>query len=152
MTLPTRQKIGLFCNVPTERVLSLYDVPTIYRVPLEMLERSTPHGAPTKPRASHRGLAPRTSRQAPRQAGLVLLPCYSHAWAAPRADLDILISEQLGLTSYRGPPPSAADEVVLGGAESALATARLAAGATSGAPLRLRRDERFAEAWAAMEP
>ena len=69
MTLPTRQKIGLFCNVPTERVLSLYDVPTIYRVPLEMLERSTPHGAPTEPRASHRGLAPRTSRQAPRQAG-----------------------------------------------------------------------------------
>jgi len=40
VTLPTRQKIGLFCNVPTERVLSLYDVPTIYRVPLEMLERS----------------------------------------------------------------------------------------------------------------
>ena len=40
MTLPTRQMIGDFCNVPTERVLSLYDVPTIYRVPLEMLERS----------------------------------------------------------------------------------------------------------------
>ena len=38
--LPTRQKIGLFCNVPTERVLSLYDVPTIYRVPREMLERN----------------------------------------------------------------------------------------------------------------
>ena len=55
-------------------------------------------------------------------------------------NLDILISEQLGLTSHRGPPPSEADEVVLGGAESALATARLAAGATSGAPLRLRRD------------
>ena len=47
MTLPTRQKIGLFCNVPTERVLSLYDVPTIYRVPLEMLERSMPHGPRT---------------------------------------------------------------------------------------------------------
>ena len=157
MTLPTRQKIGLFCNVPTERVLSLYDVPTIYRVPLEMLERSTPHGAPTEPRASHRlateGSHPGLAGRLPgRQVGLVLLPCYSHAWAAPRADLDILISEQLGLTSYRGPPPSAADEVVLGGAESALATARLAAGATSGAPLRLRRDERFAEAWAAMEP
>ena len=29
MRLPTRQKIGLFCNVPTERVLSLYDAPTL---------------------------------------------------------------------------------------------------------------------------
>ena len=38
--LATRDKIGLFCNVPTERVLSLYDVPNIYRVPLEMLDRS----------------------------------------------------------------------------------------------------------------
>ena len=58
VTLPTRQKIGLFCNVPTERVLSLYDVPTIYRVPLEMLERSTPqpHHTPTIA-PTERGLA-----------------------------------------------------------------------------------------------
>ena len=34
---PLREKIGLFCNVPAERVLSLYDVPTIYQVPQEVL-------------------------------------------------------------------------------------------------------------------
>ena len=100
VTLPTRQKIGDFCNVPTERVLSLYDVPTIYRVPLEMLQRN----------------------------------------------LDILISEQLGLTSHRGSPEEAQGAALL----PAPALARQPAGGGAGAPLRLRRDVGFADAWAAM--
>ena len=82
--LATRDKIGLFCNVPTERVLSLYDVPNIYRVPLEMLDRN----------------------------------------------LDILISEQLRLTSYRS---------------SAAAFEGRSDGGVS-----LQRDAAFGESWKAM--
>ena len=91
VSLPTREKIGLMCNVATERVLSLYDVPTIYRVPLEMLSRN----------------------------------------------MDILISEQLGLTSYR----SAADARA-----PPLATTM----ASPDGSLRLHRDAAFADAWASM--
>jgi len=40
IAVDTREKIGSFCNVPTERVLSLYDVPNIYCVPSEMLARN----------------------------------------------------------------------------------------------------------------
>jgi len=40
VAVETREKIGSFCNVPTERVLSLYDVPNIYCVPSEMLARN----------------------------------------------------------------------------------------------------------------
>lgn len=35
----SRQKIALFCNVPTENVLSIYDVGNIYEVPLLMLQQ-----------------------------------------------------------------------------------------------------------------
>ncbi|KAH8074903.1 hypothetical protein JL720_10651 [Aureococcus anophagefferens] len=82
--LATRDKIGLFCNVPTERVLSLYDVPNIYRVPLEMLDRN----------------------------------------------LDILISEQLRLTSYRS--------------SGAVFEGRSDGGVS------LQRDAAFGESWKAM--
>jgi len=88
--LPTREKIGLFCNVPPERVLSLYDVPSIYRVPMEMLERN----------------------------------------------LDILISEQLGLTSYRSVDPAL---------QTSFPTVESDLGS-----LRLQRDVEFAKAWKAM--
>ncbi|KAH8080453.1 hypothetical protein JL720_9149 [Aureococcus anophagefferens] len=82
--LATRDKIGLFCNVPTERVLSLYDLPNIYRVPLEMLDRN----------------------------------------------LDILISEQLRLTSYRS--------------SGAVFEGRSDGGVS------LQRDAAFGESWKAM--
>jgi len=98
---PLREKIGLFCNVPAERVLSLYDVPTIYQVPREMLQRN----------------------------------------------LDILISEQLELTSYRSVDPAlrpADPGYEAPGYEDGPDSA---ADATS---LRLQRDGAFADAWEEM--
>merc|ERR550514_1655380 len=37
---PTRKKLSLFCQVPTERVISLHDISNIYRVPLMLAEQN----------------------------------------------------------------------------------------------------------------
>lgn len=37
--ISSRQKISLFCNVPPENVVSIYDVPNIYHVPSVMIEQ-----------------------------------------------------------------------------------------------------------------
>lgn len=95
----TREKIGSFCNVPTERVLSLYDVPNIYRVPLEMLDRN----------------------------------------------MDILISEQLGLSSYRQSEPTS-------GSSATATRSKSAPGASdaAGSLVRLTKDADFAKRWTEM--